>query len=260
MSREYKNPPVQEALIELRFSQSMNWDPVVPGLLFAQLSGRFPHREERRSIPPLPPELLTQLPPNIVAQVNSVAGVIFKSDAGNALVQVINPRIVTVNRLKPYLNWTSFRDDIGNVLHALETVLGQTELTLERLGLRYINQIRSQGSDLRGWLGNNLLLRPLLPGSIGGPLDNFRLGCDFFVDVQEDQHCRVQLTGEYSDPNKTEMAAILDIDCSTERARTLSTEATLGWADQAHKTVVHVFEESLSDSLKQTFGSVSEAT
>ena len=44
MKRQYKNPPIKEAVCEFRFASGATWDMAVPGLIYAELRADFPRR------------------------------------------------------------------------------------------------------------------------------------------------------------------------------------------------------------------------
>ena len=47
MSNKYLNPPIVEVVCELRASSDSKWDLTIPGLIYEELKGDFPNKEQR---------------------------------------------------------------------------------------------------------------------------------------------------------------------------------------------------------------------
>jgi uncharacterized protein (TIGR04255 family) len=156
LPEKLRNPPLVEAVLELRFhpSQPAAGD-LLPGLLFAELKGEFAQIEQlpfgnisrlvRMSVPP---ELQYQAHVKLVSQAATI---------------LIGDRSVTITQSPPYAGWTAFRSLGERVLD----VAKKTGLiaTVERYSFKCINVIEPKGRHpfdiLRGefHLGNQKILR-----------------------------------------------------------------------------------------------------
>ncbi|NLI56111.1 TIGR04255 family protein, partial [bacterium] len=99
MEREYKNPPLVEALCEFQFIPLQPYDSTIPGLFYEKIKEEYPEKQEQVGInfqlqateKGFEQKIIQNFPPKIQ---------FFKSDK-TSLVQIARELLV-INCLKPY--------------------------------------------------------------------------------------------------------------------------------------------------------------
>ena len=156
--REYRTPPIAEALCELRFSAAPEkWNATIPGLYYEQVKNTYP-------------VIVQQLMPGIqVANPGAgaqltVAPVLTGAqfaDENSASSVVISPENLAVTVAAPYPGWEEFLGRITSVTEAY-TSLG-LDAQVGRVGLRYVNHIRIEGDSVA--LDDYFVEPPITPES-----------------------------------------------------------------------------------------------
>lgn len=244
MGRKYANPPVVEAVCEFRLTPDTSWDMTIPGLVYERLRDEFPNREQR-----LIQEVeLAQGPEGFQQQIRTSERILFLTEDRKVFVQV-GPRLLAINCLKPYPTWENFKPRIRKAFESLNEV---TDVKgLQRIGLRYINQIVIPASltELKDYFQFHLSLGPELPQN----MVNFVAGCEFAYNDRD--LCRVQLMPVASGISE-QLTLILDIDYFLAKPRGIEPEQAMEWVEEAHDKVEEIFEGCITDRLREIFGEV----
>jgi uncharacterized protein (TIGR04255 family) len=157
--------------------------------------------------------------------------------------------LLAVNAFKPYPLWRRFKYYIEVAWEGLKKVI---EIKgLERIGLRYINQIALSTPRVHPeeFLRFYLFVSQQLPQQIV----SFLAGAEFsFVDDRD--RCRVQLASPFSSGDKTTF--MLDIDYFLERPCAVAVADALEWVEEAHSRVEEIFEGCITDRLREIFQEV----
>lgn len=243
MGKKYANPPIVEAACEFRLTSDTHWDLTVPGLFYERVKEDFPHREQR-----VVQEVeLAQEPQGFQYQVRMTERVLFFTSDRKMLVQ-LGPRLLVVNTLKPYPTWQGFKPRIEMAWEKLQEVVEVRGL--ERIGLRYINQIQFPSETAK--LEDYFEFYPFVGKRLPHNMVSFIAGGEFPYNDDRDR-CRVQLytaAGEKS-------AVILDIDYFLARPRAIAASEAMKWVEEAHSALEEIFEGCITDRLRQQFGEVS---
>lgn len=245
MGRKYANPPVVEVVCEFRLTPDTPWDMTIPGLVYEKLKDEFPKREQRwmQEV-----ELITW-PDGLQQKIRMSERILFFAEDKKTLVQV-GPRLLAVNSLRPYPTWAGFKPKIERAFEALSRTV---EIRgLERIGLRYINQIQIPASPVRleHYFQFYVFLGPQLPQDMA----NFIAGSEFVYAHGRDR-CRVLLKPAPS--SSPECAALmLDIDYFLAQEKGVEVRAAIDWVEEAHDKVQEVFEGCITDSLRNLFQEV----
>ncbi|MBC7344086.1 MAG: TIGR04255 family protein [Clostridia bacterium] len=243
MGRKYANPPLKEAVCEFRLAADSPWDLTMPGLIYEKLRDEFPRRDQR-----LVQEIeITQSQQGLQQQIRTSERILLLTEDRRIFVQ-LGPRLLAVHCLQPYPTWDGFKPKIDKALTALVDTIGDAP-RLQRIGLRYINQIElpSASAKLEDYFEFYLFLGPRLPRTA-----NFIAGCEFTYSEGRDL-CRVQL--RTSDPSKPSTLT-LDIDYFLAKPGAVGAQEAIGWVESAHDEVEQVFEGCITDRLRQVFGEV----
>lgn len=242
MGKKYANPPIIEAVCEFRLPPDSQWDLTIPGLIYEEIKNEFPNKEQR-----LVQEIgIIQSPQGVQQQMRTTERMFFLSDDRRSFIQV-GPRLLAVNRLKPYPHWERFKPQIERAFQALNGTINVE--TFQRIGLRYINRIELPGQliDLEAYFD----FRPFLGQALQqNPVGAFMIGCVFpFSDGKN--ACKVELTNA-----SNSSAFTLDLDYFLAQPQTISVNQTLGWVENAHQHIEEIFEGCITQKLRDVFEEV----
>lgn len=228
--RNYASPPLVEALCELHFVPGQEWDWTIPGLLYAQISSRFPNRQQEEA----PEE--HRKPSHRLR---------FASADGSMLIQ-IGPNVLVANCLAPYPGWETFRDLIQDVLAKYVEVAKPKAAAL--VILRYINKITVPGES--AVLEHYLHAIPQVPEGVPESLAGWALSLDIpFPDADG-----IMLLKSGSVYEDKQGAFLLDLSFLSLNAAELGLgDALLNWIQSAHDQIETTFEASITDTARGLF-------
>jgi uncharacterized protein (TIGR04255 family) len=244
MGRKYKNPPIVEAVCEYRLTQDTPWDLTIPGLFYERVKDDFSQREQRL----VREDELTIEPQGLQHQIRTTERILLFAPDRKMLIQ-LGPRLLVINALKPYPGWEGFKPRIIKAWEALQQVVEVRGL--ERIGLRYINQIELPTQEVN--LEEYFEFYPFVGKRLPQQMVFFILGAEFPY-VGDRDRCRVQLTPAAAKESK--IAAILDIDYFLARPRAIEMSEVLDWIEEAHSRVEEIFEGCITDKLREMFEEV----
>lgn len=238
--RKYLNPPIKEVVCEFRFSQTSHWNPTVPGLIYEKLREKFPISETGKDIET---EIVFENE-HVQPKVRLHERAIFRNTEGNMLVQV-GTNFLAINHLSPYTDWENFLSIVDEALLAYISII--EECTIERLELRYINEIPFNDGpfDLKEFFD-------FYPNT-----DNFNFEDgyrSFIVGVQAefgDDIQKIQMTNNLTN-------IILDTTYFTGKPGVVQLEKVIEWLENAHERNNQAFEGSIKESLRSRFREVRE--
>ncbi len=234
--------PIIEAVCEFRLPKNIKWDLTIPGLLFSRIETSFPDKEQRivQSLE------IIQNGEGVKHQINRDDRVFFYTPDRKIFIQ-IGTRMLAIHCIKPYPGWNNFRPLIIMAFQALADIIDFS--ALERIGLRYINQIKVPGKEIN--LDNYFEFRPHLSNDLLSNLENFIMNCIFsFFDGNDS--CRVQLTNMNFNKSDT-IELMLDIDYYLAKANTVSRIEALNWVERGKEQINNIFTKCITGSLKNTF-------
>lgn len=225
MGDRLSKPLLIEAICEFKLPLEQ-WNDALPEALYERVRSEFSQRGAMTT------EVVVDLDQRIFSERPRFQ---FRRADDAALVQV-GPGLFAVNHLRPYENWGSFRGMIERAARAFFDVVGST--AIERVGLRYINEINPQGGRVRDFLA----VHPRLIGPLERPMRGLFQRYDLdYPDVGSLVH-HVGLGGDPKTPS-----LYLDLDFgSVTRFRSSATDEVLAWLDVAHERVGEAFVASLT--------------
>lgn len=243
MGRLYEKPPLVEAVCELRFHPEPDWDWTIPGLLYPKICDEFPKKRER-------PRYQLALDQGRDDQKRSVQGQItqwiqFLREDETALVQV-GPRILTVNKLKPYDDWRSFRGLIERVWKAYREVVSPD--AIDRVGLRYINRIEIPDPqvEIESYLG----AVPRIPDSLPQLYASWLQRTE--IPLLDDNGMLVIQTGSARETDESCSIFMLDLDLRSA-FEAIQLDTVMGWIERAHSRIEEGFEACITDKTRELF-------
>jgi uncharacterized protein (TIGR04255 family) len=134
----YDNPPIEEGLCQVAFTQPLAWSVATPGRLHEALKDAYPAEPEAQD----QVAASLQLPPNDVGPTfafnRGPQRFIYKDQSGTRLL-VASSQTLSVSSLRPYEGWNKLRIRFREALETLTKVTGVQSVT--QVSLRYINRI-----------------------------------------------------------------------------------------------------------------------
>lgn len=236
--KRYKNPPITEAVCEIKLTPDSKVDFTVPGLLYEKLKGEFPLKETG-SIE-IGGRTLTEL-------------AVFLTEDKTTSVRVGSKLpVLSVIRQKPYPSWKEFKPHIEKAYNELKALEGVEIKGIHRIGLLYVNliEIPSKSVNLGDYFEYGLNLGGRLPKEIR----SFLAGSDFSFFEGRDV-CRVQLASAVPS-NPEHFSVRLDLDYYLAKPQAVSPEEVLKWVENAHQKVEELFEACITDKTRELFGEV----
>jgi len=253
MSRQYKSPPIKEAVCEFRFRSEAHWDLAVPGLIYFELKDDFPRRLPNViSVSSVvigmgQPEVQAQVDEQLRQDISQRQGLRFWREHAEDGVIVVAPNKLGISHYRPYPSWEGFFPTIQQAFRAYVKVAQPK--SIQRIGLRYINEIVFElGTvDLEVYFE----FYPYLGAKL--PQDYAALQMSLLMQFKDGRDgLRLQLS---TVPGETaeQVVARLDLDYFLVQPETLLLEQTSDWLQQAHDRVEEVFEGCLKDSARAMF-------
>ena len=241
----YKNPPIVEAFVEIRFPPSVSWDMTIPGRLYEKLRNDFPKTETQI----LQEIQVNPSPLNIQHQITNQLRSIFKSQDDKQIIQV-GEYLIAVNRLAPYLGWENFRPLVNNAINSLSEIINFENL--QRIGLVYINRIEipKNASAKLDLLQSHFNFGIFAGEQIPRDFVSFISGCVFSF---EKDLCKVELTEQLHE-NPQILRIILNFDYFTAPGNFVPKGNIMDWIDNAHQNIETLFEAIITDDLRNSFG------
>lgn len=245
MGRKYANCPLVEAVCELRLTRDSKWDLTIPGLIYEKVKDEFPNKEQRL----IQEAELTKDSQGMQQQIRTSERAVFLSSDRRTFIQV-GPRLLAINRLKPYLSWDEFKPRIER---AFTTLAGTVDIEgIQRIGLRYINRIEIPCASVD--LDDYFEFRPFFGDNLPQSMASFVVGCLLpFFDGRDS--CRVQLTNAVPEEDGN-VAFLLDLDYFLDRPQAVPGNEVLEWVETAHEKAEELFEGCIKDSLREIFQEV----
>ena len=238
MGQKYAHSPIIEAVCEIRFGADSQWDMAVPGIIYERVKDTFPKRQQIKALT----FKLTSEPEFIATDRMQ-----FLSEDGTSFIQV-SPHFLAVNHLKPYPHWETYSSLVEKGFDAYRAVTNPN--TIERVGLRYINNILFEEKRLD--LPEFFNFYPFVGDSISQDYDSFSTGIQIpFADGRD--RLKIELASRYSE-QEDQASIILDLDYILMQPASIDLDDLLAWVNEAHQHIGETFEACITNSLREKFG------
>lgn len=247
--RWYKNPPIEEALVEFRFEPSQEWDLTMPGRLHGELREAYPGKPRQQNV--VQASLVAQQgqAPNFEVR-EGLGKVQLVTDDASRLV-AIGPDVLSVHMLRPYQQgeegsgWGEFRP---RIIQALSAYWGVAEPSgVQRVGLRYINKVVVPESSVE--VARYLKAAPPsvegLPEQLGGFVGR--------VEYVYPDDVRLVVSHATVDAPEGHVAFLMDIDLIWQSNGVVDKDAALSIADDLRARERDVFEALITDDARSLF-------
>jgi uncharacterized protein (TIGR04255 family) len=216
-----KHDAILEALFEMHFDTQ-----TLPEIFFGRLADDAPWKtfEQRRMPGHEIPASLREADSNLRHQP------IFElADVSEHRAVRIGPHVLSYHRTAPYVGWSRFQPELTELIRAFFTRADTPVVT--RLGLRYINALRSDVHGIRSLLDLDLTFA-IATEPIGSSLN-----INFTTAVSSDTQCTVRIatTDLVQGTLPRASSVLVDVDVFTkEPFRTTDEKAVGAWIDFAH--------------------------
>jgi uncharacterized protein (TIGR04255 family) len=234
MARTYNSPPLIEAVCEFRFTSSQPWDWTIPGMVYEQIRENFPTKEQVNSvsmkIDPVEGKAVQEVQPKMR----------FLSTDKTSLVQVA-PDYISIHQLKPYTMWDHFKEQILKYFHIYWVTANP--INLNRIGLRYVNQILLPYEDVE--LEDYFRVLPQVPSPIPQVFPSFLMQVDIPYDVPKSG---LRIIFGTVQPNEiSQLAYALDLDMYSLIEDVPTADNILEWLDIAHGKIETAFDAAFTE-------------
>lgn len=240
----FRNAPITEALLDIRvilpdctrLEQLLTFHDCV--------RERYPNKRDRKSW--TGSIQVRDEGPEISGQSGGTDGYFFASLDGTNIVQCRLDGF-TVNRLKPYDKWETFRDEAFQLWQNYVTIAGPTQIT--RVALRYINRIEIPLPirDFKDYIVTGPEIAPGLPQGLAG----------FFMQLTipiTELAAQAVITETIEPVTETrKLPFILDIDVFKEAIFEVNQSEAWAALEQLHDLKNDVFFESVTPRARELF-------
>jgi len=241
--RQYKNPPIEEALCELRFAGGSEWDLSVPVQFQERFRAVYGGKPRTQNVvaanvvagpAPAPPSL---------AVVQGLAKLQFPDVEGKRLVSIA-PELLSVHVLKRYGGWEDFYKRISDAIAAYQAILAPAGVV--RIGVRYINRVAIPGENID--LREYFLCEPPhidgLPTAVGS----------FVHRVEHVYEDGVRIFVTYASIDGASAPEfLLDLDVILEPSEPLQIEGIMAVVDDLRARERAAFESIITDKSRELF-------
>ena len=232
----YENPPVTEAVCEIRFAEIGVKSVLIPGRYYERVKTDYPDIEIKRGV-------------GIQAGGTGLTmateeRTVFRNSSANRLVQV-GSGMLAINQLRPYRDYATFRREIEVRLADYKAVAHPKGLV--KLGLRYINRLNvSKDQNLEAVLHVGFKV----PQALSLKPDPYLLRLEFPYQSGRD---RLILITAKAPEDREGPAVMLDLDYVLVKPAQIKEEELMRWVDDAHETIEDVFHTSVTKATLASF-------
>lgn len=244
-ARAYANPPVLEALCEVRFT-SATWNESIAHTFLEEVKEFFPHRlvggtqddefieKGRDDEPDVETDSIREL---------------FLSKKGDGIVQIAKSLFV-FNQLVPYRPFDEWREDALKGLLAYMRLISPTGI--ERIGVRYLNRFEIPGNPVK--MEDYFNVYPMLPRGLGD--DHFEFSNNVTIPMGDDGHTLELTFRSRGDEKLSHEKHILMLDLHARSPVSLEAhrEVIEKHIMLAHRNVVRAFEGTITERLRELMG------
>ena len=248
MRNKYKNPPIEEAVVEFRFVPGQEWDLTIPGKLHEHpdIKSQYPGKPRTQKLLEAAFQAGSGQPPNLA--VREGVGRIQLVDHGGRHLISLGSDVLGVNILRPYDGWEQFRPRIEAALRAYSEVAQPTGAS--RVGVRYINKIVLPGREINigTYFRYGLPSVPGLPSKMAGFMSR--------VEYIYNDAVKLLLTRASVDAPEGQLAFLVDLDVIWEGAEPKGLDRIMEVIDDLHEREGEAFEAIITDAAREVFNGV----
>lgn len=249
--RRYRNPPIEEALCELRFVPGQEWNLTIPGRLQAELGDAYSGKPREQKALQVGLQVREGKTENVQVG-EGVTRVHLTTESGTRMVGV-GPDVTSIHMLRPYHDpddperggWDEFGPRISTVLDAYWRVVKPQGVS--RVGLRYINgiEIPEPVVKVEDYLKCALLEVEGLPENYS----NFSSRVDYIYD--DDIHLILSYGLIHFEDDMAKI--LLDLDFIWELNESVDSAVASDMANDLRDRARAAFEATITDKARELF-------
>jgi len=243
MNKQYKNPPIVEAVFEVRFVSPIELDDEKIEKFSTLILSIFPEKKisYKREINIKEEEKQQTIERQISKIYNFVS-------IDSALQVQLEENRFSVHVTTPYIGWRKFTDIVQKVIDSHFRNIKWNEVA--RLGLRYINHIEKKNGNTQCKIFSSPYT---FPESLNSKIADHYSNSLFKTD-EHNNLLRIQVKDviealESQDVNNL----ILDIDYYCARDKKYTVNEVFKWLESGHGEIEEVFESYLTKDIKDNF-------
>lgn len=142
--RQYRKPPIQEAVCEIRFAPAGEWNVIYPLSIYERVRNEYSSKPRQQKLVNV---VAGQTNVNVAGlELNEITRLQFLSEDGRRIMSIA-PDLLSVSVMRPYPGWEEYQPAIHRALAAYAAVVNP--VGVRRLAVRYINQIEYDGDISR---------------------------------------------------------------------------------------------------------------
>jgi uncharacterized protein (TIGR04255 family) len=247
--RQYRNPPIEEAVVEFRFDSGGEWDPTLPGKLHSHpnLQGRYPGRPRAQRTLEASLKAGADQPPNVSFK-EGIVRVQLLDESAKRMV-TLGPDVLGVNDLRPYTGWSAFRPRVQAALSAYAEIASPKLVV--RIGVRYVNKILVSREPLN--LEDYFLCGPRTILGLPSTLNAFTVRTQHVFD----DGVKLLLTfANLEEPSVRAPQFLLDLDVSWEGSEPVAVDEAMARVDDLHEREGTAFEATITDAMREVFDGI----
>lgn len=242
MGRKYHNAPIIEVVCEFIFTPNSPWDLALPGLIYERLRNTFEKRTQETIV-------AVEVTPGIS---NTLPA--FRTEERIRLTQadeqafiILGKHSISIHHVKPYPSWEKFFPLIRQAFESYTSVA--EPVGIHRIGLRYINRIEVDGGRVEP--SEYFSLYPYVGPGLPEDYSEFATRVLFPYQGGRDL-LKVELASGKPDRPNT-MVSFLDLDYILAQPDSIEPNDAMAWIVDAHNHIENVFEESITNRLREQF-------
>jgi len=242
--RQYKTPPIREALCEFRFAPGDDWDVTVIGKLHELVKGEYAGKARQQD--QLTADLFVPHDGGApsVAMNRSFERTQFPSADGRVLLAV-GRDVLSLHGFAPYEGWESFRHRIQVGLQRYTQVAAPAGV--HRIGVRYVNQIAVSDFEISRYF------RCAPQGVDGLPVELRGFVQRSEYSYEDGVRLIVTFASIRPDEQDIQPTFLLDVDVLREFAEPLSIDNAMAAVDTLRDRERDTFEALITDQLREVF-------
>jgi len=244
--RQYKNPPIEEAVCEIRFAAGPEWDLTFPSRFYESIKDQYPGKPRQQALM----EAQLQAAPRVenpMFQLRQESAKLLFPDADERRLVGIGPNVLSVHVLRPYTGWEDFRSRIEEAYVAYRKAADPKAVT--RIAVRYINRIVIEGTSAE--LDDYFTVSPQLPPTLALSMAVF---LNRVESVFDDEPIRLTTTFGSADAPDQNLAFLLDLDVTRDWSPgILPLQELLSQIDELRRRERDAFEATITNRTREVF-------
>jgi len=243
--RSYRTPPIVEALVEVQFGATDEWDLTIPGKLHEHPSIKtaYPGKPRQQKAVRATIRPVAGQSTDVTVQ-DSVARILLVSADEKRLLS-LGQDALSVNTLAPYEGWTMFRPRVEAAIKAYADVTGAREI--RRVEVRYINRIEVADTDVD--LADLFNCGSMFPVAIPSELRAFFQRTEHIYD----DGTRLLLTFASVVAGSGASGVLLDLDLAHDAVQPIYFDQVMSTIDDLHDREKKAFEAVITDRTRKLF-------